>query len=220
MNINKISILFILYIFSSFIYGESVKLHTDNFKILKYGGIDSHKFVNKEGSLIIEVNDSANPMIYKFDQAKYLSEIAIKVKIKGKIKLKDKKQGEKKNDDFRFRLGLVFEGDNTISGFQKMFAPEWLKELFKLGEGYRGVDKIQFYTTYQDQSLKDTKRDHYFSEYLKEIHNLFIDEKGIVDQKIYPEKDKKCLGFWIAIDGDDTDSSFTTEIHKIEYKEK
>lgn len=220
MNINKKSILVIIYLFSSFIYGGSVNLHTNSFKVLKYGGIDSHHFINKNDSLVVKVNDSANPMIYKFDQAKYLSEIELKVKITGKLTLKDKKQGEEKNDDFRFRLGLVFEGDNTISGFQKMFAPEWLKELFKLGEGYRGVDKIQFYTTYQDQSLKDTARDHYFSEYLKEIHNLHLDEKGMLNQKITPESDKKCLGFWIAIDGDDTDSKFTTEIIKIEYKEK
>lgn len=207
-----------IFLMSGFTFSNEIKLKSDTFKVLKYKGIASHKFSETEKGLKVEVKSSANPMIYKFEKASILKEVEIKLKVIGELKLKESLQGEKKNDDFRFRIGLVYEGDHNISSFQKLFAPEWLKELFKLGEGYKGVDRIQFYTTYQDKRIADKSRDHYFSEYLKETHNLKIDSNGFVSHRLKPEADKRVLGFWIAIDGDDTESEFSVELQKLSYK--
>lgn len=199
---------------------QNIPLKKETFKLLTYSGIPVHELTNTESGLKVDVKKSAAPIIYKLPQAHVLSEIHFQLKILGQLKLKKEQQGEKGNDDFRFRFGVVYEGDNTINAFQRMLAPGWLKELFKLGENYKGVDRIQFHTTYQDTRIADKSRDHYFSEYLKEIHEIKIGPEGMVNHKITPETNRRVLGFWIAIDGDDTDSEFQVEMNKLSYQIK
>lgn len=193
-----------------------VVFQKEKWEVLKYSSLEANKVSFGNGKLKISIKNSASPLIYPLVKTFNPKTIFLKGKIKGQLNLKkEKTQGDKGNDDFRVRVGLVYLGDQTLNFFQRQVAPSWVLRLFKLAPKNAGVDHIAFFNSYQDQKLEGKDREHYASELLKERFILKIKSDGTFEQRIKIQDPKETAAIWLSSDGDDTNSSFDVEFEKI-----
>ena len=148
----------------------------------------------------------------------FRKELLFKASLKGKVNYQ-KSQGEKGSDDFSLRVGVVYEGDKTLNFFQKAIAANWIVTLFELAPEGTGVSQINFYNTFQDKKLRDTKREHPLSDLLIENFVADISKSDSVDVKVPLNPSKKILALWISSDGDDTSSKYEVRLSKIILKD-
>ena len=212
--------IFLIFLFSlsSFASEHSVKFKKEFFQILSYSSIRPNEFAFKSNELIIKVDNSASPLIYPLKEAKKYKELLFKANLKGKVSYQ-KWQGEKGNDDFSLRVGVVYEGDKTLNFFQKAIAANWIVTLFELAPEGTGVSQINFYNTFQDKKLRETKRKHPLSDLLIENFVADISKSDSVDVKVPLNPSKKILALWISSDGDDTSSKYEVRLSKIILKD-
>lgn len=193
---------------------HTVSLNLDKWQILEFGSIKSNRITQVKDSMKIQVNHSASPLIYVLPKPQRVSAIVLNLDLGEKLEIIGK-QGSKGKDDFRFRIGLVYEGNKTLSGVKKLFAPKWVKALFDLAPEGKGIKEIQFYNSFSQQELKGTSRTHYASELLIENFKI-VDKNGKVDQTISIEAPpEKVAAIWLSIDGDDLELSYEVQVHEI-----
>jgi hypothetical protein len=138
---------------------SSISFNSSKWQQLKFKSINSNQVEFLKDSLLIKVNNSASPLIYPLEDSKKLSQLNLELEVNGSLKLGKELQGAKKNDDFLFRIGLVYEGDKTLNFLQKMMAPNWIKTLYSLSKGQSGIENVVFYNVYSDDRLaKKTTR--------------------------------------------------------------
>lgn len=224
MKIKKgVQFLFVLFFVFSFSVTadeleEVISFKEDRWQVLKYSSLKPNEVKFSSEEIELKVDSSSSPLIYPFDRAKKLKKIYASVNVQGKLKLKKEiKQGEKGYDDFLFRLGLVYEGEQTLSFFKRQFAPKWVRTLFSLAPKGTGVDHIHFYNIYSDERLKNSSRKHPQTELITEEFVSFAAATGNyeIDLPLTKNLDKKVLALWVSSDGDDTNSAYSVKIKKI-----
>ncbi|MRI32904.1 hypothetical protein EOPP23_07890 [Endozoicomonas sp. OPT23] len=188
----------------------------DRWLLLEYSSLEPNKVEFSDNRMLIEVDNSASPIIYPFDSPQSLEAISLKLKLDGQLMLEKPLQGSKGNDDFVFRLGVVYEGEQTLNFFQKAIAAKWVKQLFALAPKGTGVDHISFFNVYSDDRLAGKDRTHPASDLMKETFQDTLAEGKAVSFQWHPDPEKKVLGLWISSDGDDTDSNYSVEISDLQ----
>lgn len=194
----------------------AIPLNTSNqWQVLKYNNLPSHKVVFTDSGLLVDVKSSASPLVYPLKSTTPVNKIRVSGTIEKKIIFKNL-QGSKNNDDFALRIGLVVKGKQTLSFAKKLVAPSWVKSLFALAPKGTGVDHIYFLNAAQDENAHGKIRNHPLSKLIKENNKwlLKFDKNGIAKFDFSTElpSPKKTLAIWISIDGDDTKSNFKTKI--------
>jgi|GEM_PF-862296 len=193
-----------------------VEMKEDKWKLLSYSSIPANVVTFKEEVMTLEVKNSASPIIYPLPQGLVIKSISLDLFIDGEISLDKVKQGQKGADDFRFRLGLVYEGEQTLNFFQRAVAPKWITEMHALAGKNQGVDKIIFFNTYQDSTLAGQSRVHPLSDLLIENFSLLVgDDKAWQSITINEVPKGRVLGLWLSSDGDDTNSSYEIRLKKL-----
>lgn len=192
-----------------------IPLVKDSWKIVSYSEIPPNVVSFEDNIINIKVDSSASPLIYKFDKPLKLKSLAINIKVEGRLKKLEVPQGSKGADDFHFRIGVVYAGEETLGFFKKTIAADWVLKLYELAPKDKGIDKIIFYNTYIDKRLKNTSRIHPASDLIEEHFEFFLDENGIIKETIGLKTDKEALALWISCDGDDTKSNFSVKINEI-----
>lgn len=195
---------------------HSISFNSSDWKHLKFKSIKSNQVEFKKNALLIKVNHSASPLIYPLPKPSRIKEVELEINIEGKLNLSDQPQGSIKNDDFLFRLGLVYEGDKRLNFMQRMIAANWLKQLFELAEEKQGISEVVFYNVYSDVRLKNQERRHPQSELF--LEKYYLEKKQQIRTKINIDDSRDVLAFWISSDGDDTKSDFRVEIKSLRYK--
>lgn len=189
----------------------AIPLEPSAWKQIPYGSTPTHTLSSEKG-LKIEVEKSASALVYQFEAPKKIKSIEIELTQKGSIDYKEKKMGEKGGDDFPLRLGLVMSGTKKLSWSQKLIAPGWVKELYKLAPKNSGLDRVYYFVIAQEKP-RYSKRFHPFSELLEE-EVVGVIRDGVFKASLTPPEGE-VLGFWLSSDGDDTKSSFTLTINKL-----
>ncbi|MGB0452258.1 MAG: hypothetical protein ACPGJV_00985 [Bacteriovoracaceae bacterium] len=202
-------------LFSLPCFSLEVPLVENKWQILKYSKLPPNEIQFNNNQMHIGVDKSASPVIFPLDSKGQFKELQVEGKVQGKLNIKKTPQGSKGNDDFLFRIGLVYEGDQTLNFFQRIAAPSWVKTLFDLNKDGTGIDRIVFYNTYTDQSLKDKNREHPASDLIKENFKIALKEDGTFQFQTKIDSSKNVLAIWISSDGDDTDSKFKVSLEKI-----
>ncbi len=162
----------------------------------------------------VVVKNSASPLVYKLDKFYKVSGFEVILKIEGDLK-NDPPEKTFEEDSF-FRLGLVVEGKQKLSAVKRLFAPDWVKKLFALAPEGAGLEKIYFYNVGRTSSSLGIKRDHPKTDLMSE-EVVAIRSKDVSEIKInyHLQAPVHIAALWISIDGDDSKSSFTTNIEKI-----
>ena len=182
--------------------------------VLNYAKIPSNSVSFSERGMTIEIARSASPVVYPLNP-QYLQKIAFDIEINGAIKLNESIQGSVNNDDFVFRLGVVYEGRKTLNFIQRKLAASWLRQLYALAPPDSGVEKIEFFNVFDDERIKGQKRQHPLSELIYENFLFENPADGRVSATIDVDPDKRVLAIWISADGDDTQSSFSVIVKRI-----
>jgi len=202
----------------------SVPMQLDNqhWQALEYRSIPANRVTQLEQGLKIQVDASASPLIYVFDEAKTINEVSVMGMI-GQLPVipPGLVQGEKGADDFPFRLGLVLEGDKTLSLAQELFAAQWVKILFNLAPEASGIDHIMFLNLANSglASSFAAKREHpdgngLYTELI--VERVFAEQNFNINYALpMPER---VIALWISADGDDTGSKYALTVNSISYK--
>ncbi|AMO54514.1 hypothetical protein GZ77_23415 [Endozoicomonas montiporae] len=174
---------------------------------LSFREIPANEVAFIDGTMIIDVNQSSSPVIYPLDQPVNIDEITLNLEVDGRLNLGEQQQGETGADDFVFRLGVVYSGQQQLTGFQKIMAPDWVKRLYQLAPDATGVERIHFFNVYSDDRLANGLRTHPLSELITE---QFLFKRSFQPHvlRFKPRDNKKVIALWISSDGDDTDSSY------------
>ncbi len=194
----------------------------EGWQVLEYSNIPSHDIDFAADGMTIMVRHSASPVIFPI-KPRTVSTLKVSAEISGELSLKPLPQGDKGNDDFLFRIGLVYEGEQTLNFIQRSFAARWIKTLFELAPEGTGVERIQFFNAYSDPSLADSTRVHPLSDLISEHFVIYVpqaagSELRKVQFEVQPKTDRRVLALWLSSDGDDTKSSFRVKIREIELR--
>lgn len=180
--------------------------NTGIFLDLKYSDIKPN-VVTIQDDLTFKVNNSASPFFIKMEQTEKIKNI----EVEGRVNIK--KAITQKGDDSYFQLGVIYAGDYRPGGFIKTFLPEWLTIVLSLSEK-EGVGEIDFFAVSEPGSKVDRK------ESIRSI-NLNFKTEGFINKSdgsfkfSFSPKDKKILGLWLRVDGDDSKAEFETRITKL-----
>ncbi|MBY0386147.1 hypothetical protein K2X05_13390 [bacterium] len=170
-----------------------------------------------EKGLLIKIDKSASPLIYKLPQTEKIIQVEVEGKIvSGELKLKNNsQQGIKSDDDFIFRLGLVAEGSKKLNWLQRKASPAWIQRLHEIAPKDKGIDAIYFLEVAQDKSLISRKRSHPLSDLMKEeiVTSLELDGSFRFTKTL--DAALPVAGLWISSDGDDSKSKYQVLITKI-----
>ncbi|MCP4009307.1 MAG: hypothetical protein GY726_07315 [Proteobacteria bacterium] len=198
-----------------------MQLDKQHWHALEYHNIRANRVNQVEQGLRIQVDRSASPLIYVFDQPQTIHEISVTGAM-GRLPVipQGLKQGEKGADDFPFRLGLVLEGDKTLNFAQKLIATQWVKILFDLAPDDTGIDRIMFLNLANPGIAQRDKVQH------EQFGGQSLYTETIVEQVAAGENfdfrytlpmPEKVLALWISSDGDDTGSSYVLTVNSISY---
>lgn len=184
---------------------------------LNYRSIAANSFSQTDKGLRIDVQASASPLIFTFDQPIDLQNIRVTGKMGGLPDIPGGlQQGGEGADDFPFRLGLVLEGDKTLNYAQKLIAPKWVKTLYSLAPAGTGVDHVLFLNLANPGTLNWKAREHPGSKGLfKETIVKHIEANMPFEMHYTLPQSKPVLALWISTDGDDTGSSYSIDLHSI-----
>lgn len=194
----------------------------EGWQILEYSSIPPHDIDFSADGMTLIVRQSASPVIFPI-KPRTVSTLKVSAEITGKLNLKPRPQGDEGNDDFLLRVGLVYEGGQTLNFLQRSFAAKWIKTLFDLAPEGTGVERIQFFNAYSDPSLADTARVHPLSDLMSEHFVTYVPQAADgeirkVQFEIQTKTDRRVLALWLSSDGDDTQSSFRVMFLEIELR--
>jgi len=186
----------------------------ENWQLLEYNRLEANEVSFSRQGMAVKVNQSASPIIYPLDNPLTVTRVEVSGNLSNLLDL-PATQGQKGNDDFSLKIGLVISGDKTLNAFQKLFSAKWIRKLFDLAPEGTGVEKIYFLNAVQDESLLGRQRQHPLSELIFENNVWLLDESGDFSLNHDLEDPQQVIAIWLSIDGDDTRSSYTTTIKSL-----
>lgn len=207
---------------TAFAVNVPMQLDNQHWQALEYRSIPANRVTQLEQGLKIQVDASASPLIYVFDETKTISEVSVMGMI-GQLPVipAGLQQGEKGADDFPFRLGLVLEGDKTLNFAQELLAAQWVKILFNLAPEESGIDHIMFL------NLANSGPSNIFNAEREHPHGNGLYTELIIE-RVFAERDfnfnyelpmpERVIALWISADGDDTGSKYALTVNSISYK--
>jgi len=199
---------------------DLVPLNGEGWHILSYNNTPRHHVTFNEEQMQIEVKKSASPVIYPLSQPLSLKAFRVKAKISGQLSLQNIPQGDRGADDFRLRVGFVYQGDAKLDDFQIQIAPAWLRQLHALAPTGAGISHVAFFNTWQQDHIAGSQRQHKTSLLWREQFILPLNKRGLIDLEVPLLSEQPVIGIWISSDGDDTHSCFDVLLQKLELIER
>lgn len=181
----------------------------------RYKHIPPNRVSYSEAGLKIEVRESSSPLFYTLPAVTRITGVSFEGAVTGLPALPaGAEEGGPRADDYAFRLGLVLEGEHGVGWLEKLFAPEWLRQLVDLAPDDAKFEKVAFLTLSQ-QKAPGTKRLHPKTKYVEEEVAARLEAPGpfAVDHAL-PEM-PRAFGLWLHADGDDTHSSFDVTLKSL-----
>jgi hypothetical protein len=187
--------------------------------IEKYSNIPANAVLYPKDGMLIKVDRSASPLIFRLTPPRKVTGFHIKGEFRGLPKFKDvKSQGEKGSDDYPLRIGFVIPGEKQLTGLKKILAPAWIKNLYSTAPPGSGVDHIEFFNVTQNQLQLGHHRIHPLSDLIRETFFSQVERAGIFDFDHRLTEAIEATAIWISIDGDDTKSTFDVLVRSLNLK--
>ena len=189
--------------------------HEGNWQLLEYNRLDANQVTFTDQGMTVTVDQSASPIIYPLDHPKTVTGVTVTGNLSNLLNLPAASQGQKGSDDFSLKIGLVVAGDKTLNAVQKLFSAKWVRKLYDLAPEGSGVDRIYFLNAVQNEGVLGQQRQHPMSDLIYENNVWLLDKKGDFTLTYKLENPEKVIAVWLSIDGDDTQSSYTTTIKNL-----
>lgn len=184
--------------------------------LLSYNNIRPNEVSIADDTMLVSVRGSASPLIYQFDEPVHISGVTITASWNGELRIPEyATEGDENADDFVLKFGIVEAGDRQLNWFQRLFAADWIKELYKLAPKDSGVNRINFLSTTQRQERLGESRTHPLHDFLHETRILYLDAPGPFVMTHDFSAPVEALALWVSVDGDNTGSDFDLRLERI-----
>lgn len=191
----------------------------DKWELETYSNIPANDVNFSSEGIRIKVRKSASPLMYPLSQPGKISGFKIAGEFYGLPQLTEvSRQGGKGADDYALRLGLIVPGTRQLSGWRKLIAPAWVKNLFQKMPQGMGLDAVHFFNITQNPSQVNTSRVHPASELIREEFIAQVSKIGTFQYEYQLKEPVSAVALWLAIDGDDTQSSYDVVISSLELR--
>lgn len=181
---------------------------------LRYKKIPSHEVSFEASGLLLDVKNSASPLVYPLVPSLRIKKITVSATLAGGLEFSPSgPQGEKGSDDFVLRVGLVEAGDRKLSWFERQVAPEWVLKLHALGPGKKGLKRVLFLNV-ASQNLDWKERVHPLSDLLTE-RIVARAAPEFTFTETFEGEGIETLGLWVSADADDLKQSYQLVIKEI-----
>lgn len=187
-----------------------------NWQVLQYSNLPPHRIRFSNDGLEMDVDGSAMPVIYPLPAPVRVKGIRVKGRIEGTLRVPAERQGEKKFDDYAFRIGLVEPGERTLNFVQRQVAAPWVRKLFELAPKGSGISRIHFFNVGTEKTQIGRQRQHPISDLIVEKVVAVPRPDGRFDFTHSLEPPLETIAVWLSSDGDDTGSRFTILVEQIE----
>jgi hypothetical protein len=182
---------------------------------LAFRNIRPHAADFSPAGLTIDVRESAAPIIYPLPERTTVRVLQARGTVTGGLNVSADVQGQPGFDDFALRLGLVEAGGRRPGFFARLFAPAWLRTLFRLAPSGTGIERVRFFAVGTDRAQLGRQRRHPSSELLFETVVAVPDERGRFEMRVPLDPPPEVLAVWVSADGDDTRSTFSVRIEHL-----
>jgi len=183
---------------------------------LTYRNLPPHRLRFSAQGLVMSVERSAMPVIHPLASPVEVARIRVQGRLEGELRLPPGRQGEEKFDDYVFRIGLVEPGARTLNFVQRQLAAPWVRKLFELAPAGAGISRIHFFNVGAERAHLGRERQHPLSELIHERVVALAGADGRFDFTHELAKPLAAVAVWLSSDGDDTGSSFTVFVERIE----
>ncbi len=197
---------------------NTIAFTPQEWEIIKYRKIKANSTRLQNDHVEIDVNQSAGSIIHTLKTPLYLEEVQMNFDHSGLLNLTKVTQGEDGGDDFLLRVGLIYEGEETLGFFTRKLAADWLINIFDKAPKGSGISQIVFHNVVSDKSLLGKEGKSSASKYMYN-KNSFLAKRNL-NLKIKPARKKKIIAIWLCTDGDETKSSFKIKLSNFRYKIK
>ena len=169
------------------------------------------KYTISKNSIKATVSKSASALIYAFDTVTPIKTVSFEWRSQGKLKVRNAgHEKSKKGDDYKLRVGLILSGKAPMIPF---FAPGWVKAIksaMKLPS-----NKLRYLAV----DAKHPAGKSWESPYSDSMTNVSLPSKDLGNGwnlAVYSSKrPHNVVGVWVMADGDNTKSSFESEIRNL-----
>lgn len=191
----------------------------DKWELETYSRIPANEISYSAEGMRIKVRKSASPLMYPLSQPGKISGFKITGEFHGLPQFADvTRQGDKGADDYALRLGLIVPGSKQLTGFRKLLAPAWVKNLYsKLPKGM-GLERVHFFNITQNPAQVNSTRVHPASELIQEEFIAHVSKTGPFQFEYQLKTPEPAAALWISVDGDDTQSNYDVVISSLELK--
>lgn len=191
----------------------------ESWRIEKFSGIPRNEVSTSPKGLLIQVKQSASPLIFPLKMPEKIVGFKISGVFHGLPNFSDvSKQGEKGSDDYALRIGLIVPGEKQLTGVKRLFTTQWVKHLYAQVPSGMGLDHIHFFNITQNPSQVGKSRVHPASDLMREEFIASVEKAGPFTYEYILKQPLNTVAVWISIDGDDTKSNYDVVISKLEFK--
>lgn len=186
-----------------------------DWQLLEYRDLPANAVEFGADGMAVRVAASASPIVYPLPRPTRIEGIDVSGHLDRLLALEPGIQGSLGGDDFALKLGLVVAGDKTLNPVQRLFSAGWVKRLYALAPESAGIDRIEFLNAVQDPALLGARRQHPLSDLIYENNVWLIDAPGNFELSHRLDEPLEVVAIWLSIDGDDSESRYTTLIRDL-----
>lgn len=203
---------FVLALTSNLVYAETASLENNKFEHIQFKDIEPNQFEFRDNILAINVNKSASFLLQPFQQIKTISKVSFDWKSHGTLNVNSKDvEASREGDDAYLRIGLLIKGKPPVISF---FAAGWIKKIKTLL--HHPSNRMAYVVSGAQHSAGET----WESPYTSSIHIISAKSSQLNDNWMRAEHRFtvaiEVVGLWIMADGDNTGSSFSTQLRNLE----
>lgn len=213
LNLSTLAITFALTSPAS-LFAEEIILDNKNTTHITFKRIKPNNFYFKEDALTIQVNNSASFLLLPFENTKTINKISFQWKKQGVININNGIREEtRKGDDAYLRVVLIIEGENTLIN---PLVPKWVRKVRKI---------LQFPSDKMICIVPGSRHEdgqHWKSPYSDDVEIIAVGSNTKKDGWNFSEhkfeNSQTVVGLWIMADGDNTQSTFTSQLKALTLK--
>lgn len=207
-----------LFLYTFALFSFTAVLTSDSWELLSFDHVPSGEVEFSGDGIRVEVDDSATPLVQRFESSKRVSSIKVSGLISGDLNIPEGALWESGFDDAYLRFGLIEAGDVRLSLLQKLTAPDWIKRVDSLFSEMGGISKIHTFQVLNHDTWVGKERVNPANSLFYEKIMSTPGDDGSFQIIAEFEKPLDVVGLWILADGDDTDSRFEVRVESIKMK--
>ena len=186
-------------------------------EVLRFSRIPPNEVTFGAAGLRIDVRRSAGPVVYPLRAPLIVRRVrATGVVSQALVLSAPGVQGRSGADDYAVRVGLVEAGTRRLGRVQRVAAAAWVKRLFALAPVGTGISQVRFLNVAEPGGQTGAARRHPLSDLVYEhvVTTLDAQRRFVIDHQL--ERPTTVVALWLSSDGDDTASTFSVTLERLE----